>query len=243
MNSGEIKLNGSTTLRTNIKEFKKAKKKINEQKTKIIKETLSKNSEPLIYIRQISFLSESIINYFAIGLCLFTYGCHGLKWFNTNNEKYKHFYFGYFLISGISLYVMGIINWYEGRDLIFILDFIFSFFFFALFLKNQQIFGYISDFSTNNDKLEGIFYVFIFCFLLVIGISSKDKGIAFIINCGALFVSFIFLFVYKFSKNNKVAQIDYYLFIICGVLFWTTGLFKLLTNLMNYSTIFFELYD
>ena len=243
MNSGELQLKDSTTLRTSIKGFEKAQKKINKQKTSINEEKLPKISEPLIYIRQISFLSESIINYFSIGICLFIYGCHGLKWFNANNEKYKNFFIGYFLISGISLYFMGIINWYEGRELIFIIDFIFSFLFIALYLKYQQIFGYISDFSTNNDKLEGIFYILLFCFLLIIGISSKDNGIAFIVNCGTLFVSFVFLFVYKFSKNNKIAQIDYYFFLVSGVLFWVTGIFKLLANLMNYSTIFFELYD
>ena len=140
MNSGEIQLKDSTTLRESIKEFKKAQKKINKQKTSIDEEKLAKISEPLIYIRQISFLSESIINYFAIGICLFIYGCHGLKWFNANNEKYKNFFMGYFLISGISLYFMGIINWYEGRELIFIIDFIFSFLFIALYLKYQQIF-------------------------------------------------------------------------------------------------------
>ncbi len=227
--------NSVTTLKTSLQEIKREIKKN-------VKEKKNTNSEPLIYIRQISFLSESIINYFAIGICLIIYGFQGLKWFNINNEIYKQFYLGYFFVSGTVLYIMGILNWYEGRNLIFILDFIFSFLFIALFLKNQHIFGYISDFGTYNDNLEGIFYIFLFCFIVIIGISAKEKGVAFIINCCALFVSYLFLFVYKFCKNNIIGKIDCYLFIFSGVLFWITGLFKLFTNLMNYSTIFFELY-
>ena len=236
----EMKLKSETN--RNIIEIKKEKKnKIKEEKNIINEKLVTNKGSPLINIRQISFLSESVINYFAIAICLFIYGCHGLEWFNVDEDKNKQFYLGYFLISGGVLYIIGIINWYEGKELIFLLDFILSFFFIAIFLKNQiHFYDYMIDISTGDDKLEGVFYILLFAFLLIIGISSKDKGIAYIIDYAALFVTFIFLFAYKFFRNDIIGKIDYYMFIVTGALFWITGIFKILNNMMDSSIIVFE---
>ena len=238
--SEELKLKSDTN-RNIIENQKEKKNKIKEEKTTINEDLVTNKTSPLVNIRQISSLSESAINYFAIGICLFIYGSNGLEWFNINEEKNKQFYLGYFLISGGVLYIFGVINWYEGKELIFLLDFILSFVFFAIFLKNQNHFyDYITNISTGNDKLEGIFYILLFTFLLIIGISSKDKGIAYIIDYATLFISFVFLFAYKFFKNELIGKIDYYMFIVTGALFWITGILKILNNMMDSSIIFFE---
>ena len=205
----EMKLKSETN-RSIIEAKKGMKNKINKDKTKNNEELIIKKTSPLINIRQLSSLSESVVNYFAIGICLFIYGCHGLEWFNIDEEKNKQFYLGYFVISGVILYIIGVINWYEGKELIFLLDFILSFLFIAIFLKNQSHFyDDITNISTGDDKLEGIFYILLFSFLLIIGVSSKDKGIAFIIDYAALFVTYIFLFAYKFFRNDIIGKIDY----------------------------------
>ena len=233
----EMKIKSDTN-RNILGTNREKKNKINEVKTANNEELVTKKTFPLINIRQISTLSESVVNYFAIGICLFIYGCHGLKWFNIEEEKNKQFYLGYFLISGIVLYIVGVINWYEGKELIFLLDFILSFLFIAIFLKNQNHFyDYMTNISTADDKLEGIFYILFFSFLLIIGISSKDKGIAYIIDYAALFVAYIFLFAYKFFRNDIIEKIDYYMFIVAGAFFWITGIFKILDNMMNASIL------
>lgn len=242
MNSENIKYKESETFRTNSRMLKKETEHQKQaQKSTIEGEYVFPKAFPLIHIRQYSYLSESVINYLGIGLCLFIYGCHGLKWFDIEDERYKQFYLGYFLLSGIALYVIGIFNWYEGKELIFLLDFVLSFLFIAIYFKNQQnIFGFISDFATNNDKLEGIFYILLFCLLLVMGISSKDKGIIYIIDFAVLFVTYVFLFVFKFFKTSIIEKIDNYMFIVSGGLFWLTGLFKLLNSLLYGTIIIFE---
>ena len=222
-----------------IKELNKnmPKSKNNIKEEKIIKI----NIIPLIQIRQIPFLSESIINYFAIGICHFVYGCFGLEWFNISEEENKSFYLGYFLIGGICLYIIGIINWYEGKELVYLIDFVLSFLFITLFLKNKNL-GNISDYlgTYDNDKIQGIFYILLFCFILVVGISSKDIGIVYIFDNAILFVSYVFLFAYKFFKNKIIGNIDNYMFIVAGGLFWLTGIFKLLNNLLESSIVIFE---
>ena len=143
MSSDEIKIKGSETLRSKSQMLKKETKlrtrtnnTSNENTTLIEEEYDIPKYSPLIHIRQYSYLSESIINYIGIGLCLFIHGCHGLEWFDVENERNNQFYFGYYLLSGIILYIIGILNWYEGKELIFLLDFLLSFLFIAISLKN-----------------------------------------------------------------------------------------------------------
>jgi len=236
--SEEIKFKENESLRSNAKLIKKSKNKDRNDVKTTINEEIKHRIDPLVHIRQIPSLSESVINYFAIGICFFIYGCHELEWFKINDETNQNFYLGYFLVSGIILYIIGIFNWYEGKELIYLINFCLSFLFIALFFKNQKIENFAE--LPHNDKLEGIFYILLFSFIFIIGISSKDKGYIFIFDYAVLFATYVFLFAYKFYKNEIIKKIDMYLFIISGALYWITGLFKLFNSLMNRSIIIFE---
>ena len=244
MKSEEINLKELGPTKIDIKELNKEIEKniINSDESLLKKEKIQKiGIQPLIQINQISFLSESIINYCTLGICFFIYGCYGLEWFKITEEENKSFYIGYFLIAGIIIYIIGLFNWYEGKELIFLIDFIFSFLFISLYLKNKNL-GNISDYlgQYDNDKINSIFYIILFCFIFVIGISSKEKGIIYIINNAVLFITYVFLFAYEFYKKDIFKKIDSYMFIVCGALFWITGIFKFINNLMNNSIIIFE---
>lgn len=191
------------------------------------------NTNTLIHIRQFSSFAESILNYLVIGMCFFIYGCYGLEWFKIAEKENLLFFSGYFLLAGITLYIIGIVNWYEGKELIFLTNFILSFLFIALFIKNQDL-GYISEnFGNSNDTLQGVFYIVFFCFILIIGISSKAKGNIYIIDYAILLLSYVFLFAYKFFKNDTLKKIDSYIFIVCGAFYWITGILKILNSSPN----------
>ena len=180
MNSENIKLKGESIKIINETELKNNKN--NDEITASNEEELKNIGDPLIHIREVSSFADSVINYFCIGICSFIQGCYLLEFFEMENEQNLQFYMGYHLVAGIVLYIIGIINWYEGKELIFLIDFILSFLFITLFLKNQNI-GSISDYlgKYDNDNLQGIFYVMLFCFILIIGLSSKRKGFFFVI--------------------------------------------------------------
>ena len=241
MKSEDINLKELCPTKTNIKELNKEQEKniINSDESLLKKEKIQKMEiQPFIQIRQISFLSESIINYFVIGICFFIYGCYGLEWLNIHEEENESFYIGYFLVCGIIIYIIGLFNWYEGKELIFLIDFIFSFLFISLYLKNRNL-GNITDYlgKNDNDKLQSIFYILLFCFIFIIGISSKEKGIIYIISNAVIFIIYVFLFAYKFFKNDIIKKIDSYMFIVSGALFWIIGIFKFINSLMNNSII------
>jgi len=213
----------------------------NDDKTTVDNEEIIKRITPLINMRRITIISDSIINYFSIGVCFVIYGLYGLEWLKVSEEQNRAFYLGYFLVSGICLYVIGIFNWYEGKELIFLIDFIMSFLFLTISFKYQEL-GFITDSLgfNDNDILQSIFYILFFCFLFVIGISSKDKGLIHIINYAALFVTYAFLFVYKFFKNDAIKIISCYIFIVCGAFFWITGILKLMNSMLSISFRFME---
>ena len=113
----------------------------NKGKLEIKKKVLKREELPFINIRKVSNLSDSIINYFAISISLFLYAAYTLEWFHLHDEDSQGIKFirTYFIFAGITLYVIGILNWYEGKELLFLFDFIFSFLFIALFLKGENL--------------------------------------------------------------------------------------------------------
>ena len=188
---------------------------------------------PFINYKKINIFSISIINYFAIGICLFIYGYINLEWFNS--EYYSGFFIGYYLISGIVLYIIGIFDWYEGKDLAFLVDFVFSFYFISLFLREIKM-GDITNNNTNN-KLHGTFYAIIFCFTFFIAISYKNKGKIYMINYIILFCGYLVLFFYKYIEADLILKISSFIFVVSGVLFWITGILKIIDNSLNEKTI------
>ena len=239
--SEEVRLKGEKNNIEKKEENEKEKEKENnhDKKTELSdeaektenKEVFQKREEPpYINIRKVSTLSDSVVNYFVISVCLFLHSAYNFGWWELKDEK--NFLIGYYIFAGATLYIIGIFNWYEGKELLFLFDFIFSFFFIILFLKEKV--GIIGDNTQPNSKIEGLFYILIFAFILIIGISAKEKGVIFIINYAVLFVGFVFLFADKFFEKTKwLKYVRYYAFIVSAAFLWITGILKLVNNCLN----------
>jgi len=232
MKSEEIKLKeGKEKEESNIIQ----KETTGEKEDKISNNEININnkSEQVINIRQITSLADSCFHYFLIGLCFVIYGCYNMEWLTIGKEEYKIFYIYYYLISGIILYIIGIFNWYEGKELTFLLNLILSFLFIAVFVKNQDLGCIAQEVIEDNDKIQGIFSITLFCLILIIGISSKNLGIIYIVDFFILFIAYVFLFSYKFFGNEYLKKIESYIFVICGGFYWLTGILKFINSLQN----------
>ena len=185
---------------------------------------------PYIVYRKYPFVSASIINYLVIGICLFIYGITELEWYKSNTNIL--FYKGYFLFSGIILYIIGIINWYEGKELIFLVDFIYSFYFISLFLLENKT---LTITEKENDQLHGTFYVILSCLIICITISNLHKGKIYIINYAILFFGYLFLFFHKYISIKWAIKVYSYIFIVSGAIFWIIGLLKIIDNELENS--------
>ena len=225
----------------------------NQDINKFPQAKIKKEQIPKMNIKKLSNLSDSIINYFVISICLILHSAFNLNWFNLKENS--KFCFTYFIFAAVILYIIGIMNWYEGKELLFLFDFIFSFYFLTLYFNENYKTFFTPDFddgsdkndgknSTNitsdiitstsfsNNKLRAIFYIFIFCFFLVLLISSYRKGKIFMVNYFILFVGFVFLFLDNFfeDKYDCIKKTHYYIFIISGGLMWIIGILKLINN-------------
>ena len=228
MNSEEVHLREENSLKKNNKLLKREKEnELNKKQNISFNEGSNIKKYSLINVRQITSLSISIVNDFSIAICLIIYGFYSLEWFKIEKKESLQFYLGYFLFSGIILYIFGIFNWYEGKKLIFLIDLCLSFYFSIIYFKNKKFLSFATYVDDNNNKLQGLFYILLFCFLLIIAISSKDKKIIYCIDYGVLFVTFVLLFEYKFFKTKIIKTIGGYAFIVSGALFWITGILKL----------------
>jgi len=214
----------------------KVKNNQDQDNTKSPEEKVNKNGIPKLIVRKISTLSDSIINYFAIGICLFLQSAYNLNWFDMEDNKIKIYII--FIFAAVVLYTIGIFNWYEGKELLFLFDFILSFYFLTIYFKEEYK-GKISEkFNTNiisnsdNNKLQAIFYILIFCLFFIIGFSAFKKGIIYIVNYFILFVGFVFLFIdFYWNKNHTwIAKVHYYIFIVSGVLMWIIGILKIINQ-------------
>ena len=131
------------------------------------------------------------------------------------------------MFSGILLYFLGILNWYEGKELIFLIDFIYSFYLISLFMKENKT---LLITENDNNKLHGSFYVVFFCLIICITISYKNKGKLFIINYFVLFIAYLFLFFNKYIETGWGKKVYSFIFLISAALFWVTGLLKMIDN-------------
>ena len=228
MSSEDQKLKPGTVDESNVMKINNNKKKEEEQKIK------RKVIIPFVNYRKINIFSISIINYFAIGISLFVYGCTNLELFKlTYNTE---FCLGYYLVSGIVLYIIGILDWCEGKDLAFLIDFIYAFYFVSLFLREQQM-GDITIINNDNNKLHGSFYIIFFCFIIVIAISYKSKGKIYVIDYTILFFGYLFLFFYKYIEADWLKKVFSIIFIISGCIFWITGVLKIIDNYLSETSI------
>ena len=214
---------------TNVSEPNKNEENIINVKNKII---------PFINYKLNPILSASILNYLAIGISLAIIGLSEKKFLKLEEMK-SQFYLKYHFVSGIILYISGIFDWLEGKELLYLVDFILSLYFLTLYFKednpNQLLIN--NDNINENYKLNGTFNVILFLLFLCITVSYKDKGKFFIAIYGVLAIGFIFLFLYKYFEVNWMKDAYSYIFIGDGILFWIAGLMKMIDSIMNNHSI------
>ena len=196
-----------------------------------------KKPEIKMNVRKILTLSDSIINYFSIGVCFFLNSAYNLGWFKLKDNT--DFLFTYFLFAALVLYIIGIMNWYEGKEILFLLDFILCFYFLTLYFKEGHYNDILDDMSNNiidkynnNFEIQEVFYILIFCLFFVMGFSAFRKGLIYIINYFILFIGFLFLFIHCYFDQEKdwINKVYSYLFIVSGALMWIIGILKIINQ-------------
>ncbi len=192
---------------------------------------------PLIHYKLNPILSTSILNYLSIGISLAIFGCDKKNFFKL--QGHRPLRINYYFVSAIILYISGIFDWIDGKELLFLVDFILSFYFFSLYFREEteKKLALTIAIESKNDELQGTFYVTLFLFFLCIAVSYKNKGKFYIIDYSVLVLGFIFLFLHRYFDAGWMEDAYSYIFIADGILFWISGLLKMIDNVMNNHSI------
>ena len=186
-------------------------------------------------IRLTNQLSDSILNYFSMSVGLFFYGFIYAKVISEKKNLDSLFY-EILLISGIIQIFLGIYDWYKGKTLTLLTNFLFGILFISWYFKYYEILKKDKDYTDK--KYEGVFYILFVVISLTLIIAAKNKGTMYSINYLILTISFAFVVVDKYVNKDWSKRTFGYAFIVTGVLFWITGFLRILNNQFLNKTLF-----
>lgn len=195
-------------------------------------------SFPLLSVKRTVFFSASTVNHFALSIGLFLYMYMKFNWLNALEDPLTEQFFYYYLIfTGIIQYIIGFYDWYRGRTISFTLDFVFGIFYVMTYFQKYP--EGITDVggSTHDKNRQGTFYAILAGFLLVLALGCKRKGFVYLVDIFALFLGFVFLFIYYFWTVNWCNTAAKYVFVVVSCLFWLTGLGNLINDVCQKKII------
>ena len=196
---------------------------------------------PLINIRRTSNLAVAPINTFSLAIMLFMFAAPLMHWCSLKSPT-----FGVSLAcGGVCLYIMGIYNWYQNKNLLCFIDFMFSFINLLLcyFIYN------ITDKTEDNivHKFENYmiatFFVLILVALAALAVAAKKKGIIHLVYLGLLILSdvFIIVWIYRWKKGDKhlkrLRKVAGYFMFVASLALWYTGVGRFINEIFHTNMI------
>ena len=191
-------------------------------------DTLEKIQSHVFHVKSENQLSDSIIDYFTMAIGLFMYGIiHADIIVNDNNKQLLYYYIAF---AGFAQIGLGIYDWYKGKTLTLLVNFLFGFLFISWFFKFYYIINPEGG-EVNEDELyEGALYILWFALSAFLIVAVKNKGILYSLDYLVIAVAFVFLFVDKYANQKWLKKAYGYSFLVSGCLFWITGLLRFINS-------------
>ena len=196
---------------------------------------------PMVNIRRTSNLAVAPINTFSLAIMLFMFAAPLMHWCSLKSPT-----FGVSLAcGGVCLYIMGIYNWYQNKNILCFIDFMFSF-------LNLLICYFVRTVEDKSDeKLVAIFenymiatfFVLILVALAALAVASKKKGLIHLVYLGLLILSdvFIIVWIYRFEKGDKhlkrLRKVAGYFMFVASLALWYTGVGRFINEIFHTNMI------
>ncbi len=210
------------------------KKEINNDK-KEEKEKDKLNKLPILKIQNSSFFPTASYGFFLISIGLFILGCQATGWCKYGSN----FINSAFLFLGIFQYILGIYDWYQKNNILFMQNIIIGLWYIYIFLNDFEING-IKKTRSFYSGVEGVIDLLMLLFVSVIIVIIKGKGIAYNIDYFLLFFCFSFLALSGYSSDYIVIiKIGGYVYFVSFLAFWLTGFSLIINDVFNNKIIGF----
>ena len=203
--------------------------------------TINNLKFPMVNIRRTSNLAVAPINTFSLAIMLFMFAAPLMHWCSLKSPT-----FGVALAcGGVCLYIMGIYNWYQNKNILCFIDFMFSF-------LNLLICYFVRTVEDKSDeKLVAIFenymiatfFVLILVALAALAVASKKKGLIHLVYLGLLILSdvFIIVWIYRFEKGDKhlkrLRKVAGYFLFVASIALWYSGVGRFINEIFQKNMI------
>ena len=203
--------------------------------------TINNLKFPMVNIRRTSNLAVAPINTFSLAIMLFMFAAPLMHWCSLKSPT-----FGVSLAcGGVCLYIMGIYNWYQNKNILCFIDFMFSF-------LNLLICYFVRTVEDKSDeKLVSIFenymiatfFVLILVALAALAVAFKKKGLIHLVYLGLLILSdvFIIVWIYRFEKGDKhlkrLRKVAGYFMFVASLALWYTGVGRFINEIFHNNMI------
>ena len=190
---------------------------------------LDKLQLPMVnYYKTVNF-GYSVPNFFALAMGLYMFAAPMMGWIDYESPTLGTA----LMFGGICNYLIGFYDWYQGRTMLSVVDFLFGILHLVYYYTADL--GKYSIWVPNeyHTYMQGVFYCLWFFILIFIIISTKDRGCMHSMYMFLLAFASIFLIVWHFSKRTWPRKVAGYIIFVASILIWYTGLGRLMGNLFH----------
>ena len=190
---------------------------------------LDKLQLPMVNYHQTVNFGYSVPNFFALAMGLYMFAAPMMGWIDYESPTLGTA----LMFGGICNYLIGFYDWYQGRTMLSVVDFLFGILHLVYYYTADL--GKYSIWVPNeyHTYMQGVFYCLWFFILIFIIISTKDRGCMHSMYMFLLAFASIFLIVWHFSKRTWPRKVAGYIIFVASILIWYTGLGRLMGNLFR----------
>lgn len=187
---------------------------------------------PQLKVQNINFFPTSSYTFLLISIGLFISGCQETGWFKYGPTFMNATYF----CIGIGLYIFGIFDFYQEKNIFCLQNIIFAFWYISYFFDIFEING-LKNPNKSFNYLQYVSDLVMSIFVSIIVIISKGLGKAYIIDYSLLLLCYLSR---SFSNHSKLfGKIYGYTSFVTFIFFWITGLSLVINYVFNKKIIRF----
>ena len=192
---------------------------------------LDKLRFPIINYRRTSYFGLSVWDFWGLAFALYMLTAPMCSWIGYESPSLSVA----FWIGGLCLYIHGLYNWYQGRSILSVLDFIFGLLFLTIYYTAElgKYAIYVPYYYRT--YMQGVFYIIFFLFLMFILMALGHRGSIYTLNIYLIMLGLLWVIIWDFSKQTWARKIAGYLFFAAAISLFLTGLGRLFTDLQRHN--------
>ena len=190
---------------------------------------LDKMALPQVNYHQLVNFGLSSVNFFALAMGLFMLSAPMMGWIGYETPTLGTA----LMFGGICLYLIGFYDWYQGKTILSVIDFLFGLLHLVYYYTAEIGKYHIWVPTQYYTYMQGVFYCLWFAILLFLIISLRGKGCMYLVFMFLLALASVFMIIWEFSQTKWPRKAAGYIMLVASVFIWYTGLARLMSSIYH----------